>query len=123
MAALSAAALAIVALGFDTTHLMALMFPGRERVEVTATDGSIVVYACKPGPAGEAPADQADKAQLAFEDNVSKFTEALVAEMMADHVEDKPSLQEAFSIGMKMESWAGANWAHLEKQYGCALLG
>jgi hypothetical protein len=115
--------LAALALAFDMTMVMMVMYPGRERVEVESGDGATVVYACKPGPQGESPQEQAEKAQMAFLENVNGITDVIVAEVMADSDESEPSIQDAYRLGSKMQSWAAANFAHLEKTYGCALLG
>lgn len=111
------------ALVFDMTAVLAMMYPGRERVEISMTDGTAIVYACKPGPAGETAQEQGAKAQAAFEKNVAAFSEFFVNEMMSGVDEDKPALLAGFELNAKMESWAGANFARLEKEYGCALLG
>jgi hypothetical protein len=123
LAGLLAAHVAVAGVSFDMTSVLALMYPGRDRVEVSAQDGKMVVYACKPGPAGETPQEQAAKAQAAFEENVQKFTKAIVADMMLGIEEEKPQVQAALDLSFKMQSWAGANWVHLEKEHGCALLG
>jgi hypothetical protein len=115
--------LAALALVFDMTTVMMVMYPGRERVEVESGDGETVVYACKPGPDGESPQEQAEKAQMAFLKNVSGITDVIVADVMADNDEGEPSIQDAYRLGSKMQSWAAANFAYLEKTYGCALLG
>jgi hypothetical protein len=113
----------VAGLSFDLTSVLALMYPGRERVEITASDGTVYVYACKPGPAGETPLAQAEKAQEAFETNLDKFADALVAGFMQDIETDEPSLTMGLSWHLKTESWAGAIVTHMEKEYGCALLG
>jgi hypothetical protein len=112
-----------VALAFDMTSVMMLMYPGRERVEVASLDGTTVIYACKTGPDGETPEMQARKAQEAFETNLGKFAEALVGGMMEDVAENKPALSTGLSVHLKTQSWAGAIVTHLEKDYGCLLLG
>jgi hypothetical protein len=114
---------AAAALAFDMTSVLALMYPGRERVEVISQSGETVIYACKAGPEGESPQEQAKKAQVAFEENVSSITDVIVAEVMANSDESEPSIHDAYRLGSKMQSWAGANFAYLEKTYGCALLG
>jgi hypothetical protein len=114
---------AAVALAFDMTSVMMVMYPGRERVEVDSGDGETVVYACKPGPQGESPQEQAAKAQKAFLENVNGITNVIVADVMAKSDESEPSIQDAYRMGSKMQSWAAANFAYLEKTYGCALLG
>ncbi|MDZ4086821.1 MAG: hypothetical protein U1E69_08460 [Tabrizicola sp.] len=114
---------AAVALAFDMTSVLALMYPGRERVEIVALDGTTYVYACKPGPAGEPPREQAEKAQAAFEENLDKFAEVFVGEMMQDVTEGAPTLSTALDMNRRTNSWAGSMTNHLEKEYGCALLG
>jgi hypothetical protein len=115
--------LAALALAFDMTSVMMVMYPGRERVEVEGGYGETVVYACKPGPQGESPQEQAEKAQMAFLENVSGITDVMVGDVMADSDEGELSIQDAYRLGSKMQSWAAANFAYLEKTYGCALLG
>lgn len=114
---------AAFALAFDMTSVMVLMYPGRERVEITGSDGATYVYACKPGPDGEAPQAQGAKAQAAFEENAVKYGEAFAARMMQDVEEDAPTLDGALTLTLQTQSWAGAIVNHLEKEYGCALLG
>lgn len=114
---------AAVALAFDMTSVLALMYPGRERVEVVASDGATYVYACKPGPDGEVPREQAEKAQAAFEENVAKFAEVFVGKMMQDVTDGAPTLGTALEMNRRTNSWAGSITNHLEKEYGCALLG
>ena len=115
--------LAALALAFDMTSVMMVMYPGRERVEVESGYGEVVVYACKPGPQGESPQEQAERAQMAFLENVKGITDVIVADVMADSDEGEPSMRDAYRLGSKMQSWAAANFAYLEKTYGCALLG
>jgi hypothetical protein len=115
--------LAALALVFDMTSVLAMMYPGRERIEVEGADGVTYVYACKPGPAGETPEVQAGKAQAAFEENTAKFAEMFVGEMMQDIEADAPTLGMALDMTRKTNSWAGSMTTHLEKTYGCALLG
>jgi hypothetical protein len=114
---------AAVALAFDVTSVLALMYPGRERVEITGSDGGTHIYACKPGPAGETPQAQAEKAQAALENNSAKFAEAFVASMMQDIDAGGPTLGSALTLTRQTESWAGSITLHLEKEFGCALLG
>ncbi len=114
---------AVAGLAFDVTSVLALMYPGRERVEITASDGATYVYACKPGPAGEPPLVQAEKSMAAFEENVDKFAEAIVGGMMQDVETDQPTLETALTVHRKTNSWAGAIINHMEKEYGCVLLG
>lgn len=115
--------LAALALVFDLTSVLALMYPGRERVEITGSDGVTYVYACKSGPDGETPGAQGAKAMAAFEENVTKFVEVLVGETMAHVADGEPSLGTALALSRKTDSWAAAINAHLEREYGCALLG
>lgn len=115
--------LAAVALAFDMTSVLALMYPWRERVEILGQNGVTYVYACKPGPAGETPAAQAAKAQAAFEENATKFGEAFAAELMQGIEAGAPALGTALDMTRKTDGWAEAITAHLEKTYGCALLG
>lgn len=115
--------LAALALAFDMTSVLALMYPGRDRVELTGADGVTYVYACKPGPAGETPEAQAAKAQAAFEENAVKFGEVFARQMMQDIEAGAPTLGMALDMTLKTDSWAGAITTHLEKTYGCALLG
>lgn len=112
-----------LSLAFDMTSVLALMYPGRERVEITATDGDTYVYACKPGPAGEPPRAQAEKAQAAFEENAAKFAEVFVGRMMQDVGSGGPTLVSALTLTRQTDSWAESITNHLEKEYGCALLG
>lgn len=114
---------AAVALAFDMTSVLALMYPGRERVEIIASDGDTYIYACKPGPLGEPPRDQAEKAMAAFEENVGKFAEVFVGEMMQGIEAGEPSLGSALAMTGRTNSWAGAITNHMEKEYGCILLG
>ncbi len=123
LAGLVAVQMALAGVTFDMTPLLALMYPGRERVEISTPDGRTIVYACKLGPAGETAQEQGAKAQAAFEENVAAFSEVFIGEMMSGIDEDKPSLATGFELNRKMQSWAGANFTHLEKEYGCALLG
>ena len=114
---------AALVLAFDMTTVLALMYPGRERVEITASDGDSYVYACKPGPAGEPPQEQAAKAMAAFKATVESFAEAFVGEMMQDMGEGAPTLGTALALNRKTDRWAAAITTHLEREYGCALLG
>ena len=114
---------AALALAFDVTSVLALMYPGRDRVEITASDGVTYVYACKPGPQGETPQAQAEKAMAAFEENVEKFAEAVVGDMMQDTSEGQSTLGMAIDLNRKTDSWAGAILTHMEKEFGCVLLG
>ena len=115
--------LAALALAFDMTSVLALMYPGRERVEIPGQDGVTHVYACTPGPAGETPEAQAAKAQATFEENAAKFGELLASELMQGIEAGAPTLGMALDMTRKTDGWAGAITAHLEKTYGCALLG
>lgn len=114
---------AALALAFDMTSVLALMYPGRERVEIIASDGDTYVYACKPGPANETPHTQAEKAQAAFEENAEKFPKVFVGEMMQDVTQGVPTLGTALAMNRRTNSWAGSITNHLEREYGCALLG
>jgi len=114
--------LAALVLAFDMASVLVLMYPGRERVEVVASTGETYVYACKPGPAGESPRKQAEKAQAAFEENTEKFANVFVAEMMQDIETGAPTLGTALEMTRKTDAWAGSITTHLEKTYGCALL-
>lgn len=114
---------AATALVFDITSILALMYPGRERVEIEGKDGVTYVYACKFGADGEVPAVQAEKAQAAFEENTAKFAEAIVGRMMQGIEDGAPSLNNAVTLTLQTNSWAGSITNHLEKEYGCALLG
>lgn len=115
--------LAALALAFDMTSVLALMYPGRERVEIVGADFVTYVYACKSGPAGETPQAQAEKAQAAFEENAVKFGEVFANKMMQDIEAGTPSLQTGLTLSRDVDSWAGSITLHLEKTYGCALLG
>lgn len=115
--------LTALVLAFDMTSVLALMYPGRERVEVEGADGETYFYACKPGPAGEPPRVQAELAQAAFEANTARFAEAFVGLMMQDIEAGEPTLGTALAMNSRTQSWAGAITTHLEKTYGCALLG
>ena len=117
------AAVLALSLTFDMTSVLALMYPGRERVEITDADGDTYVYACKPGPDGEPPRAQAEKAQAAFEENTAKFAEVFVKRMMQDIEDGAPTLGSALTLTRQADSWAGSITNHLEKEYGCALLG
>ncbi len=114
---------ATLALAFDMTSVLALMYPGRDRVEITAADGDTYVYACKPGPQGETPQAQAERAMAAFEQNVEKFAEAVVGGMMQDASDGQSTLGMAIDLNRKTESWSGAIITHMEREYGCVLLG
>jgi hypothetical protein len=120
---LTAGAMSVGAIAFDMTSVLALMYPGRERVEVTATDGQVYVYACKPGPGGEPPQEQAKKAQEVFEVNTAKFVQVMLDDMTQDIESDQPSLQGGIDLSLKTNSWANAIVTHLDREYGCALLG
>jgi hypothetical protein len=115
--------LAALALVFDMTSVLALMYPGRERVEIVGADFVTYVYACKPGPVGETPAEQAEKAQAAFEENARKFGEAFAGQMMQDMDAGASTLGMALDLNRKAEGWGMAIITHLEKTYGCVLLG
>ncbi|MDP3197004.1 hypothetical protein [Tabrizicola sp.] len=114
---------AAVALAFDMTSVLALMYPGRERVEIVASNGETYVYACKSGSDGVSPQVQAEKAQAAFEENVEKFAEVFVGKMMQDVSAGEPTLGTALAMNRRTSSWAWSITNHLEKTYGCALLG
>ncbi len=114
---------AAVALAFDMTSVLGLMYPGRTRVEITGLDDTTYVYACKPGPAGETPEAQARKAHAAFEENAGKFAEMFVGRLMQEAEDGEPNLNGALTLTLQTDSWAGAINTHLEKEYGCALLG
>jgi hypothetical protein len=114
---------AALALAFDMTSVLALMYPDRDRVEIIASDGDTYVYACKPGPQGETPQAQAEKAMAAFEENVGKFADAVVGQMMQDASEGTSTLEMAFDLNRKTDSWSGAIITHMEKEFGCVLLG
>ena len=115
-----AAALVLV---FDTTSVLALMYPGRERVKVAGLDGVTYVCACKSDPVGEAPLAQAEKAQVAFEENSAKFAEAFVGEMMQDLEAGDPAFTTTLVLIRSADSRAGAISSHLKAAYGRALLG
>lgn len=114
---------AAVALAFDMTSVLGLMYPGRTRVEITGSDDTTYVYACKPGPAGETPEAQAQKAHAAFEENTRKFAEMFVGRLMQEAEAGGPTVNGALTLSRQTNSWAGAINTHLEKEYGCALLG
>lgn len=120
---LTALALSLFPLGFDVATILGKFHPGRETIRITSPDGTVYTYACKPGPAGETPQAQAEKAQAAFEENVTKFAEAVVGGMMEDVGEDTSTLGTALTLNRKTESWAGSMVTHMEKEYGCLLLG
>jgi hypothetical protein len=120
---LTALALTFSALGFDIASILGKFYPDRETIQITGPDGMVYTYACKPGPAGETPHEQAEKAQAAFEANVTKFAEAVVGGMMEDFGEDTSTLETALTLNRKTESWAGSMVTHMEKEYGCLLLG
>jgi hypothetical protein len=120
---LTALALALSALGFDMASILGKFYPGRETIQMTGPDGTVYTYACKPGPAGETPHEQAEKAQAAFDVNVQKFAEVVVGDMMEDFGEDASTLGTALTLNRKTESWAGSMVTHMEKEYGCLLLG
>jgi hypothetical protein len=120
---LSVGILSVSPVAFDMTSVLGLFYPGRETVLVIGSDGEAMTYACKPGPAGETPREQAEKAQAAFETNLHKFADAWVAGMTEDLGEDMSSLETGLSLHLKAESWGGAITLHLEKEFGCALLG
>ena len=116
-------ALSLSAIGFDMTTILGKFYPGRETIQISGQDGTVYTYACKPGPAGETPQAQAEKAQAAFEENVTKFAEVVVGGMMDDFSAEKSTLGTALSLNRKTESWAGSMVTHMEKEYGCLLLG
>jgi hypothetical protein len=120
---LTALAFAMSAVGFDMAVVLGKFYPGRETIQITGQDGVVYTYACRPGPAGETPRQQAEKAQGAFEENVQKFAEVVVGDMMEDFGEDKSTLGSALTLNRKTESWAGSMVTHMEKEYGCLLLG
>lgn len=114
--------LAALALAFDMTSVLGLMYPGRERVEITGADDVTYVYACKPGPMGESAQAQAQKAQAALEENTGKFAEMFAGRLMQEAEKGEPTLNGALTLTLQADSWAGAIRSHLEKEYGCALL-
>ena len=120
---MTALAFAMTAVGFDVASLLGKFYPGRETIQISGQDGTVYTYACKPGPAGETPQAQAEKAQAAFEENVTKFAEVVVGGMMDDFSAEKSTLGTALSLNRKTESWAGSMVTHMEKEYGCLLLG
>lgn len=120
---MTALAFAMSAVGFDVASLLGKFYPGRETIQISGQDGTVYTYACKPGPAGESPQAQAEKAQAAFEENVTKFAEVVVGGMMDDFSAEKSTLGTALSLNRKTESWAGSMVTHMEKEYGCLLLG
>ena len=120
---MTALAFAMSAAGFDVASLLGKFYPGRETIQISGQDGTVYTYACKPGPAGETPQAQAEKAQAAFEENVTKFAEVVVGGMMDDFSAEKSTLGTALSLNRKTESWAGSMVTHMEKEYGCLLLG
>ena len=120
---MTALAFAMSAAGFDVASLLGKFYPGRETIQISGQDGTVYTYACKPGPAGETPQAQAEKAQAAFDENVTKFAEVVVGGMMDDFSAEKSTLGTALSLNRKTESWAGSMVTHMEKEYGCLLLG
>jgi hypothetical protein len=114
--------LAIAGLAFDVTTLLAMLDPGRERVRVSAIDGTFVHYSCRPGPAGEMPHEQAAKAQLAFEANEEKFVQAAADGLLAEIDSGDGSLAIWLTLVLKADAWMGAIELHLEQEYGCTLL-
>ena len=120
---MTALAFAMSAVGFDVASLLGKFYPGRETIQISGQDGTVYTYACKPGPAGETPQAQAEKAQAAFDENVTKFAEVVVGGMMDDFSAEKSTLGTALSLNRKTESWAGSMVTHMEKEYGCLLLG
>ena len=119
----TALAFVVSTLGFDVASILGKIYPGRDTIQITAADGTVYTYVCKPGPAGETPREQAEKAQAVFEENVQKFAEAVVGGMMEDFGNDTSTLESALTLNRKTESWAGSMVMHMEKQYGCLLLG
>ncbi|MGL4235481.1 hypothetical protein [Tabrizicola sp.] len=113
----------VAPVSFDAARLISLFHPGRESITISGTDGDAVTYLCKPGPAGETPQEQAEKAQVAFETNLEKFAETWVDDMMEGIDEGAPEFSEALTLSLKMDSWAGSMITHLEKEYGCLLMG
>ena len=116
-------AVSLSAIGFDMTTILGKFYPGRETIQITGQDGTVYTYACKPGPAGEPPREQADKAQAAFEQNIRKFADVMAGSMMEDLDEDASTLGTALTLNRSAESWAGSMVTHMEKEYGCLLLG
>jgi hypothetical protein len=123
LAMIAAGVLSLAALAFDMTSVLARFYPGREKVVLTLPDGDTMTYVCKAGPAGETPQEQAQKAHRAFEANLEKFATALTERLLEDIAEDTAPLAMGMSTHLKAESWAGSITAHLEKEFGCALIG
>jgi hypothetical protein len=123
LAALTGAMLTIAGVGFDLTPFLRVFYPGREVVSVTASDGSSFAYACKPGPVGETPQAQAERAHVAFEENLDGFADAFVGKMMTDIEEDTPALATGLTLQRDAESWARASAVRLEREFGCIHLG
>jgi hypothetical protein len=120
---LTVLAVTLSVLGFDMATILGKFYPGRETIRITGQDGDVYTYACKPGPAGEPPQEQAEKAQGSFEENVQKFAGAVVGGMMEDLGNDGATLGAALTLNRRTESWAGSMVTHMEKKYGCLLLG
>ncbi|MCU0905698.1 MAG: hypothetical protein MUE83_17795 [Tabrizicola sp.] len=114
---------ALSPVSFDASRVIGLFHPDREWIVLTASNGTEVTYLCKAGAAGETPQEQAEKAQLAFETNLTKFAEGWTAEMMSKSGEGDLELSQTLGLALKMDSWAKAITTHLEKEYGCMLIG
>lgn len=123
LAALTGVMLSIAGLGFDLTSFLAPFYPGREVVQITASDGSSFVYACKPGPAGETPQAQAALAHTAFEENLAGFADAFVGKIFSDIDKETPALATGLTLQRDAESWARASAVRLEREFGCIHLG
>jgi hypothetical protein len=120
---MAAGFLSLASLSFDMTGLFAMVDPGREWIAISASDGEIYRYACKPGPAGETPRAQAEKAHQAFEQNLEQFAEAAVAGLMVGAEARDNSFNAGLSFVLKADSWAKSISLHLEQEFGCTLLG
>jgi hypothetical protein len=120
---LTGAMLTIGGIGFDMTPFLKLVYPGREVVQVTASDGSLFAYACKPGPAGETAQAQAELAHAAFEENLDGFADAFVGKIMTDVKNDTPALATGLTLQRDAESWARASAVRLEREFGCVHIG
>lgn len=123
LASLTVLALSLSAIEFDVAAILGKFYPGRETIQISGQDGTVYTYACKPGPSGETPQQQAEKAQGAFDENVQKFAEVVVGDMTADFGADKSTLGTALTLNRRFESWAGSMVTHMENKYGCLLLG
>jgi hypothetical protein len=116
-------AVALVPVSFDATRLIGLLHPDREWIVVTGSNDEPMTYLCKAGPAGETPQEQAERAQLAFETNLQKFAEGWTADLMSKSGEGELEVSQTLGLALKMDSWAKAITTHLEKEFGCMLVG